>query len=366
MNKQGKEVSGALVWTIAILLVAVVGMGAYSLFWMPHAQSAITGNAVLTPAEQNAAANSCGSSKQTAVSITLKNSLNTTAAETDDANYVIYQILSDGTETQVASGSDMTAGAQTLDCGQKFRLKVLGGGNMNSRLTGVYTQNAAIDTDGSVLFTTTAPTLTLGVAGSKHATIVVRAYDSNAKARVYNNIPASDPQAFKASGVVFTSSADNATATSVTAGSSLMMDIELKSADIAADGNDYGTLVGFAAANTYWDSMTSVTYDNVALVDIKNTLPSTLTPEEVRKYSTDQFVYLIPQGKLMDRATHTLHIEALKSSGATGTNSLVVDITPRANFLSVDGYTVKTGAAKDSSTFPFVDASFGLTFETQG
>lgn len=360
MNKKGKAISSGLVWVVAIALVALVGLGSYAIFFKPAPQSGLaTGNAALTPAQSQQAAFACGDNKQTTVSLTLKNALNTTAAETFDANYVIYQIQSDGKETQIASGSDTTAGSQTLDCGSKYRFKLLAGAAVNSRATGVYTQNAEVDKDGSVIFTTTAPTLTLGVTGSRHSSIEVRAYNEDARARMFE--AAGSSTAYVGTGADFFSTSDNVTAQTVTAGSSMLMTVELKNVDVAGDFNDYGTYVLFDAANTYWDKIQQVTFDGTDLSEVK----SQLNPEETKKFANYEFVYAIPQGKLIDGKSHKLYFDALKSTGAIGTDSLKVDFAVKGNYLSVDGYTVKTAAAKDSSTNPVVFPMFQTSFETQ-
>ena len=360
MNKKGKELPRGVVYlgVFALLVVAVAAV------WMAvkpaaTAQAALgTGAATLTPTEAQAAAFACGSTKQTTVSMSLKNGLNTSAAEIADANYVIYQIGAKG-ETQIASGSNLSGGQQTLDCGAKYRLKLLGGGNMNSRITGVYSQNGAVDTDGSVTFTTTSPTMTLGVVGSKHDLIQVRAYDEDARARVYQSVGA-DPNAFAGTGVEFTSTTDNATATTVTAGSSMTMTLELKNVNTVADYNDHGVYVLFDAANTYWDKVQKVTFDGVALTEVK----STLTSDESRKFSNYEFVYFIPEGQLIDAANHALQFQILKANGATGNDTLAVDFAVKTNYLSVDGFTTKTAAVKDSSTFPYVLPLFQTSFLT--
>ena len=358
MNKKGKAISSGLVWVVAIALIAVVALGSYAIFFKPAPQAGVGGNAALTPAQAQTAAFSCGADKQSAVSLTLKNGLNTSAAQTMDTSYIIYQIQSDGKETQIASGSDTTAGAQTLDCGSKYRLKLLGGAGVNSRVTGVYSQNAEVATDGSVVFTTTAPTLTLGIVGSKHSVIEVRAYNEDARARMFE--AGGSSTAYVGTGADFFSTADNSTPQTVTAGSSMLMTLELKNVDVAGDFNDYGTYVLFDAANTYWDKVQQVTFDGTDLTEVK----AQLNPEETKKFANYEFVYLIPQGKLIDGKSHKLYMDVLKSSGAIGTDALKVDFAVKGNYLSVDGYTVKTAAAKDSSTSPTLWPIFATTFET--
>lgn len=359
MNKKGKAVSPAVVWLGTIALIALVGLGSYAIFFRGTPQSGLaTGNAALTPTQAQAAAFACGDNKQTSVALTLKNGLNTTSAETFDASYVIYQVQSDGTETQVASGTNTTGGVQTLDCGQKYRLQLLGATGDNSRVTSIFSKNAEVATDGSVVFTTTAPSLTLGMIGSKHAVIEVRGYNEDARERVFEMGGSSS--AYVGDGASFWSTAANGTRQTITAGSSMLMTLEMKNSDIAADYNDFGILVGFDAANAYWDKVQQVTFDGVELSEVK----SSLNPDETKKFADYEFVYLIPTGKLVDGKNHKLYFDILKSSGAIGNDTLQVDFAVRSNYLSVDGYTVKTAAATDASTSPTVFPIFDTNFYT--
>jgi hypothetical protein len=238
-------------------------------------------------------------------------------------------------------------------------LKVLGGGDMNARIQSVYTQNAKVDTDGSVLFTTTAPTLTLGIMGSKHGGIEVRAYDENAKARV--EAGDGSTMTYEADGVVFASVSDNSTPTTVAADGDMQMTMDVKADNTASDFNDYGVYVMFDADNTYWDNIQQVKFDGAELSNVK----TSLVGDEATKFSNYEFVFLIPQGKLIDGKNHQLYFDAHKSSGATGSDTLHVDFAVKSNFLSVDGYTVKTAAVKDSSSRPTVDTVFHTSFLSQ-
>jgi hypothetical protein len=265
MARNGKAIPAGLVWVVAIALIALVGLGSYAIFMQPTPQSGLVGGTgALTPTEQQQALAMCGSDKQTTVSLTFRNALNTTAAETIDASYVIYQVQSDGRETQVASGSDTTAGTQTLDCGQQYRLKLLGGGAVNARVVSVYTQNAQVAADGSVVFTTTAPTLTLGFSGSKHSM-----------------------------------------------------------------------------------------------------MKGQLNADEAKRFADYEYVFLIPAGRAIDGRNSKLYFDILKSTGASGSDTLKVDFAVRSNYLSVDGFTVKTAGATDASTNPTVRPLFETSFLTQ-
>jgi len=360
MARNGKAIPAGLVWVVAIALIALVGLGSYAIFMQPTPQSGLVGGTgALTPTEQQQALAMCGSDKQTTVSLTFRNALNTTAAETIDASYVIYQVQSDGRETQVASGSDTTAGTQTLDCGQQYRLKLLGGGAVNARVVSVYTQNAQVAADGSVVFTTTAPTLTLGFSGSKHSMMEVRAYNEDARARMFEQGGSSS--AYVSTGAVFVGTADNVTTQTVTAGSSLMMTVEMKNVNIASDFNDYGVYVMFDAASNYWDKVQQVTFNGIELQDVKGQLNA----DEAKRFADYEYVFLIPAGRAIDGRNSKLYFDILKSTGASGSDTLKVDFAVRSNYLSVDGFTVKTAGATDASTNPTVRPLFETSFLTQ-
>jgi len=361
MNKKGKAVSTGMVYFFAIALVVIIGLGAYAMFGRTS-QTGIgaTGAVItsLTPTEQAQAITQCGSTKQTAVTATLKNGLNTTASQTFDATYYLYQITDKG-ETQVQTGSDTTAGAITVDCGSKYRLKLVADATTNSRITSVYTNNAQVDADGSVVFTTTSPSLTLGMVSSKHNAMQVRAYNEDSRARMFSTLGSSSD--YMDSGVLFWSTTNNATRTTVTAGSSMLMTVEMQNPNTVADFNDYGTYVMFDASPSYWDKVQRVTFDGTELQDVKGQLNS----DESKAFSGYEFVYFIPAGKLVDSKNHRLYFEITKSSGATGNDDLLVDYAVKGNYLSVDGFSIKTAGAKDTASSPVVFSKFTTTFKVQ-
>ena len=363
MNKKGKgETVLTVIAGVGVVGILLVLAFAFGIVKIPQAGVGGTGNVVLTPAEQQEALSMCGSTKQTTVSLNLKNGMNTNTNELFDASYYVFKMNTDGTETQVESGIDTTAGSETLDCGAKYRLKfITDGSTVNSRITSVYTNNAQVDSDGSVVFTTTAPTLTLGMVGSKHALIQTRAYNEEAKAYMFNTGSAVNNQ-YSGLGVTFTSTVDNATKTTVVAGSSLRVTMDIKDVNTTADYNDYGVyvLVGSLTANTfssYWDNVQAVRFDGMDLAQ------ATLNSDETKKFSGYNYIFKIPAGKLIDSKTHSLYFDVLKSSGATGDNTLVVAFVPVGNYLSVNGYSVNTAGAKDQSTNPYVYAIFDTNFQ---
>lgn len=366
MNKKGKQISNGVIYAgmffvgiIALILV----LSAFGVIHLtPASQNALGGG--LTTTEQAEAIAKCGDNKVTAVSLTLKNGLNTNTAETFDASYLIYQINTDEknvvTETQVASGVNTTGDSVNLDCGNKYRLKLVTDGSAdNSRITGVYTANAKVDTDGSIVFVTTAPSLTLGMIGSVHSTIEVRAYNEDARARMYATDGSNS--AYQPTGVVFWSTSDNTTNTTVTAGSSMLMTLEMKAINTTTDFNDYGVLVMFDASTTYWDKVQQITFDGVALSDVKGDLDA----NERKATANYEYVFEIPAGVLIDGKNHKLYFDVLKSSGATGSDNLKVDFAVRGNYLSVDGFSIKTGAYRDLATSPILYSLFNTNIQTE-
>jgi hypothetical protein len=365
MYKKGKGEAVLYTFLAVLSIGVIVGLLAVGGVFKTS-NSALTGNAVLTPTQQAQALSDCGSTKQTTVTFNLKNALNTTGNDLFDMTGYLYKVNADKTETNVATISDTTGGTETLDCGATYRFKpVTDGSTVNSRITGTFTSNAKVDADGSVVFTTTAPTLTVGMLGSKHALVQVRAYDEEARGFVYNDASGANNQ-FSGNNVVFTSTIDNATKTSVVAGASLRETYEIRNVDTISDYNDFGAyvLIGSTVANTfgnYWDKVLSVKFDGVDLVDAKAT--GGLNANEQKAYSGYDYVFLIPAGKLMDSKTHTLYFEISKSSGATGDNTVAVNLDPRGSYLSVDGYSVKTAGAKDTATNALVYPLFSTSIQ---
>jgi hypothetical protein len=194
--------------------------------------------------------------------------------------------------------------------------------------------------------------------GSKHATPVVRAYDENARARMYN-AGSADTITYQGTGVQFTSTVNNATRTSVTAGSDFIVTMEIKNSGLYADYNDFGVYVLIdSATSSYWDNVQSISFDGQPLADVKGSL----NIDESRGLSAYRYVYKIPAGMLMDSKIHKLTLDMLKASGSSGNNDLSVDFAVVGNYLSVDGYSVKTASNKDTSTQPLVFALFQTDF----
>ena len=365
-NKQGKNETIVYIAVIALAAVAVVALlGFMGVFKTQQAAIGVpVANVSGQLAQQQAAAiTNCGSTKQTAVTFNVKNGLNTTGTQYFDMTGYVYQINPDNTETLVSTVSNTTGGSVTLDCGAAYRFKpVTDGSTYNSQLTSVYTHNAQLDNDGSVLFVTSAPSLALGMVGTDHSDIQVRAYDMNARAYMFNTGSAVANQ-FSANGVVYTSTTDNATATTVGAGSTLDVSFDVQATSTVGNYNDEGVyvLVGSSTANTftkYWDgSQTQVKFNGAVLPT------ATLTTNEQQAFSGFSQFYKIAPSNVMGSKTNTVEVSLMKSNGLTGDNNVTIDLIPIGNYLSIDSVHVYAGAAKDDSSYTTVYPTFNITVE---
>lgn len=174
-----------------------------------------------TPSEPSMVA-TCPDTKQTTVSITLRNAEDETQADTFDATGYIYEVDENGKENYITSITDTTAGTVTLDCGKTFILRLVsadGNKGDNSRIWAVESGKGAeiLSDTGAVKFTTTGASYTLRVVGSRHGVLEFRAKDRINDAFMYDSSDASNTD-WELDGVTFTSTTDNSTATAVGTG----------------------------------------------------------------------------------------------------------------------------------------------------
>jgi len=291
-------------------------------------------------------ASACPDDGDTSFIVQMFNSLNDTGAETFDVTGYLYQQDPEtGEWDYVTSLTDFTnPSAVTIDCGYRYRLCTVAAdadGGDNSVIKAIKTGTGYIDSMGCAVFEAKRSNVYVNLDGEQHDVLNFRMYDNVDARYAYDSGDASNTD-WEADGVIFRDG-DNATAFAVGSGGYLDFCIELKSPTTDEDFADAYVLVLIEAPLDKWNEPT-VTYDGTVLEDIKD---SGLTPEESDAFSSYEYVYKIT-GDIKDKV-HKLCVYMEACSGCDPTADVEVDFASAGNYLSVDGVTVKQGAAKDDS-----------------
>lgn len=329
---------------LGALLIALAVVGTmWGTSTGPFADGADTGALVVIdnqgnviPASQQHLAN-CPDDGDTSLTIDVQNTLNTTGAETFDVTYYLR-----GAKGDFQTGSDTTAGSDTLNCGEEYMLEIIAASTDNSNIEKVLMGPGAVVEDGKVRFTPSGSSYTLRLGVSEHAALEFRAKDVDEGDFVYNSD--GDATDWEADGVAFESTT-NGTAKAIGVGESLNYMLYARNTGSDTDFNDYYTLILLEAPVATWDTPT-LKVDDVAMSDVKGSL----TAQEERQFSNYEYIYKIDQPILdgNDGIKVEIYLEAL--NGVNPSTDPEIDFASAGRYLSVDGVTTKVGAAKDDSS----------------
>ena len=294
----------------------------------------------------------CPDTGQTTVTLSLQNSLNTTGSETFDTNTVLI-----GDEGDYQTGTDTTAGSYTLNCGETYTLYVrsaAGAAGDNGKIDSVKLgTDAKINSDGTATFTPTGSAYTLILGSTQHSLLEFRAYD-NANAGFMCDSDASC-SAYELDGVSFESTT-NGTALAVGSGGELDISFDARATITDGDANDFYTLILVEAPVATWNEPT-VKVEGIKLTDVKGSL----TTHEEKQFSSYEYIYKFDQAITDDGISVDFVMKAL--AGVNPSTDPEVDFISAANYLSVDGINVYTGAADDTTTATVVFAVQDITID---
>jgi hypothetical protein len=113
---------------------------------------------------------------------------------------------------------------------------------------------------------------------------------------------------------------------------------------------------------TEWDEPT-VRYEGVTLTEISGLDESVggLTSYEAKQFASYEYTYLITTN--VEDTKRELCIDYVACAGCDPSTDLQIDFAARGNYLSVDGMTVKQGAARDDSSYTVVFTVQDITWD---
>lgn len=293
----------------------------------------------------------CGDDKQATVTLNLANGLNTSGAEVFDATY--YMI---GAEGDYETGTATTGETETLNCGEEYTLYVVAedaDNGDNSKATDIVLGVGAKIVDGNVVFTPNKDQYALRWKGSQHGVLEFKAWDNDAAGWMCDSDDSCS--AYETDGVTFESTT-NGTALAVGSGGQLDLTITARATRTDTDFSDFYTLILVEAPVATWEEPI-VKVDGVRLYDQKGSL----TPEEEKQFSSYEYIYKLEKPIDYAGVDIDFHMDAL--AGVDPSTDPQIDFAAAGNYLSVDGVTVKRGAAKDDSSSSVVYTVQDITID---
>lgn len=294
----------------------------------------------------------------TTATVDLKNGEDTTADSTFDATGYFF-----GSNGHYVTVTDTTQGTAALNCGETYTFKLVsadGNNGDNAKITGVESNNAQLNGDGSVTFTPTASAFYLKPVSSKHGVVEFRVFNVDNNGYRYKAGGASgagNTNDWQLTGQTFNGTTSENSSITVGSGGRFTDEIHFRANQTDVDAADFGYWLFVDADTADWNEPT-VKLDGAVLLNQKGSL----TPDESRQFgSTYEYAYKIP-GKLTD-SEHVLRTEFVALSGVNpaAADSPTVLIAPIGAFKATASNQVLVGAAKDDSSATKVFTSQSLT-----
>jgi hypothetical protein len=308
--------------------------------------------------EQAQVKGSCPDNGVTAFTLDVFNKENVTGSENYDVTAYIFNKDTDTIKTVI---SDTTAPtAVNLDCGKSYVAKLVstdGSAGDKSTIMSVQGDGATV-VNGNIEFTTKTATLSLRAQAQQHATETVRAFDKIQNDQMFDSSDSSEID-YEASGVTFTSTVNNATASDETLG--FDVELDFKAVETDADYNDRGILVLIEMPTTKWEETPSVYANGKALEKV------TLTGSEKSAYTDYEYAFLIPADVVMKDGSQGFTVRVVNNlkSGITSVSAdPQIVLAVRGAVLSTDGQSILEGVAvSDASTPAQIYSLFTVTVD---
>ncbi|MEM2121744.1 MAG: hypothetical protein QXU20_03765 [Candidatus Woesearchaeota archaeon] len=302
----------------------------------------------------------CPSTGLTNLRLEVINTANETGSESFDVTAYLYKI-NNGVEEYVTTITDTTnPAAIAIDCGYDYVLKPVstdGASGNSGKFTKVISGSGSIR-DGWLYFSARSANQQLIVGMDQHATLQCRAYDNKQKGLVFNDDDASNTD-YEGDGVVWTSTINNSSPTNEALGIDFSFDCVAVQTD--TNYNDRGVWVLIEAPTTTWS--TPVVYVNGNRISESSGL---MTPYEARAFANYEYKFLIPESVVIKDAGEGIDLRVVLSllPGVTSANAdPEIDLVPRGSYLSIDGVTVKVGAARDDSATTLIYSVYDMTID---
>lgn len=337
-----KKASGAL-WFIAILLaVLVIGGGLYMFGgFQATGLGGLGGDG--SDGSDGTGTNlgaECPDDGQTAITLSLYNSYNTTAAELYGGEYTIK-----GDEGFYTAGTDMGSASVSVNCGERMTLTVEGNATQNgqtSMITDVVTGIGAVaNSDGTVTFTPTKDTYDLAVQAPQKGVLEWKVYDNEDARFTYNNQTAT--QTWRTTGVSFSDGAANTSFALTNDGDALDFRVDTRTTRVDTEFCDMGCLVAMDFPTTLDTPI--VSWEGQTLENYK----SSLNPKEQILLANYEYVYLINDEIVRSPKSLDFYVEA---NSDVALANLSVDWYARTKADSITPRSLIVGTAASDASPP--------------
>ncbi len=352
MAKKNKSngMSGGMLLSVvvvsALVVLAILGLtGQFQSVGTTEEQKAVV--------EQQLASISCPDDKTTTVTLNVQNPLNTTGAESFDAEVTFL-----GDNGEKTTGTDSTDGSYNLNCGTVYELIVEsadGASGDNAFIKSVLEGNGAeVTEEGTIVFAPSQATYRLTASVSQHATIETKVYDREDARFAYDSGDASNSE-YEGDATTFRDG-DNATAFALTNdGDYLDLELSLRSVQTDTEFGDGGFFIAVEAPVTEYDEPT-VSFNGVTLEEIKG---SGLNEYESKQLSNYEYVYFVDESIVRKAKTLGFYIEA----NSDASTDVEIDLVAIGKVDSIDGVNIITSSAQDNSASTTVYSVMDFTVD---
>lgn len=351
ISKQGKTKPDLAMWVIAVavvvLAVGLIGqpLGLFSALGLGQTQETALqfdedGEPIVLTGIDN-----CNQDKESDLTITLTNGLNTTGAEQYDATIrftkdgVLVETLTDTTD---GSLTNIACGADEVLTGYIIATDSNGGdGSKIQSASG----DCSVDENGNLQVVVNKPQLRCQINGHQHSTLQFRAKDMQQGGDLMFDNADSSATDYETTGVTFTSVTNNATAMTVDTSTPIDVIIEVKAVNTAGDFNDMGMLVTLDNIDTNVYNEPTVTVNGDVLPEVKGELDV----YQARALSGDDYVYSFDIS-ILDDSDVDVGIKASVIDGQSVSTNPQVTFYSIGNYLKTIGNEIGTSSHKDDAS----------------
>ena len=330
-----------MLWLIgAVVVIYLVSTGGFG--------GTGTGTGSGTGTTQPPTTTACPTDGDSSLFLDVLNSANETASEGIDTTAYIYEVIG-AQKTLVATLTDTTSpSATSINCGGNYEIGLVssdGANGDNSRIKEIKSGVGGSIVNGNLMFMADSINEVFKVGIDQKATLNCRAKDNIGDGLMFD---ASDSVAtdYEVDGVNFTSTTNNVTSLDETSG--FDVNLECKAIQTDTNFNDRGIVVLVEMPTSEWNKP-SAWINGQSLTEVKGSLNG----NEQTAYTNYEAAFVIPETVLAKDGAEgfTLRVASnLKPGVAASTSNIEVDLAPRGQYLSIDGFTLKVGAVTDAAS----------------
>ena len=351
---------------LALLLFAVLVINVTG-FKLPLEKSAVTEGKGTEEAAPKTTPVNCPSDMVTALNLAVENSLNTSDEFLAQTWKIFTENGQEVTSITTTAGGTKSFASVNLECGQTYILYPLTDDDANARFKSVAVDQAASyevvgidDYDNIGVKVTLKGTNTyVTVKGYKHADAVyVRMYDNINQNFYYNATASSNTQwiaVADGADAKFYTTTSNSTEEDVGANGDLDFTIQIKTQNNYEELNDLGILVlvdAGSSAESYWNDF-CIEFEGQEYCDAS----TELTPEEAKRFSEYDWVFIIPPEASIKSTYKTFHFP-MKATSNDPSSDIKITFAIRGTYQGIEDDKIHVGAAKDDSSHSKVVSEF--------